>query len=380
MFPFSCKMSRRQAIKVSAVEALAVSGMAGSCYALGQEKAQGQDASTDPRAYISDEDREFVERELATFVPDRVFDAHCHLWPPGCDMKLVGLKPPLYVAGLKEWAEMVDAMHPGRKLGAFFIPLVDTITDSKSRDIHNEFVSRQIAANPLCRGSFFVKPDDDPEWVRQEVRRLGLSGLKCYHTHAAKKPTWELDIPAYLPERLIKVAHEEGWCITLHMVKSRAVADPSNIHWIRHYCKTYPNMKLILAHSARAFQPAHALEGLPHLTGLDNLYFDTSANCEPIAHEAIIRIIGHRKLMYGSDFHVSHLRGRPVATGDSFIWLYEDSPVWGEKHLHGEMVRPVLIGLESLRSLKWACWSARCGDSAIEDIFWNNAAQLFGIA
>ena len=26
------------------------------------------------------EDREFFERELASFVPDSVFDAHCHVW------------------------------------------------------------------------------------------------------------------------------------------------------------------------------------------------------------------------------------------------------------------------------------------------------------
>ena len=58
----------------------------------------------------------------------------------------------------------------------------------------------------------------------------------------------------------------------------RAVADPSNIHWIRHYCTTYPQIKLILAHSARGFQPAHNLEGLTQLADLDNLYFDTSAN------------------------------------------------------------------------------------------------------
>ena len=29
------------------------------------------------------EDREFFERELASFVPDSVFDAHCHVWQRG---------------------------------------------------------------------------------------------------------------------------------------------------------------------------------------------------------------------------------------------------------------------------------------------------------
>ena len=90
-------------------------------------------------------------------------------------------------------------------------------------------------------------------------------------------------------------------------------------------------MQLILAHSARGFQPAHNLEGLPHLRGLDNLWFDTSANCEAMAHQAIIRIIGHDKLLYGGDLPVTHARGRSVSVEDSFLWLDGDSPHWREK-------------------------------------------------
>ncbi len=29
-------------------------------------------------------DREFFERELASFLPDRIFDAHTHLWRKDC--------------------------------------------------------------------------------------------------------------------------------------------------------------------------------------------------------------------------------------------------------------------------------------------------------
>ena len=160
------------------------------------------------------------------------------------------------------------------------------------------------------------------------------------------------------------------------MVRSRAVADPENIKWIRHYCENYPNMTMILAHSARAFQPAHALEGLPQLTGLDNLYCDSSANCEQMAHQAIIRTLGHDKLLYGSDLCASHDRGRSLGAADTFVWLYNDSPVWEEKHIS---IKPVLIGLEHLRSVKWACWSERLSDTQVEDIFWNNAAKVFGV-
>ena len=325
-----------------------------------------------PESLLQPEDSEFFARELAAFVPDRVFDAHSHLW----QHRLIPWSIPgreQLDAGYSEYIQLMQDLHPDRRMAALFIPAVSL--DKKSAFTEeNEWVSRQTAANPDCRGLFFIGPEDDPDWVRQEVRRMNLHGLKCYHTMAPQQPTWNAEIPDYLPEGLVQVAHEEGWVITLHMVRSRAAADPSNIHWIRYYCEQYPQMRLILAHSARGFQPAHNLEGLPQLQGLENLYFDTSANCDPIAHQAIIRYCGHEKLMYGTDMPVSHGRGRSLGAADAFLWLGEDTPVWEEQHL---TIKPVLLGLEHLRSVKWACWSEQLGDSAVEDIFWNNAAKLF---
>ncbi len=321
---------------------------------------------------IREEDREFFDRELKSFVPDRIFDAHAHLSAPGADNELSIPDWPKPGLGYADYRQLMEMLVPGRQIVSFFLSWGST---PERIALSNEWVGREVAQATDCRGSFFVRPTDDPEWVRQEVRRLGLHGLKCYHAQAAVAPTWEADIPDYLPESLVKVAHEEGLAITLHMVKARAVADPVNIHWIRHYCETYPGMTLILAHSARGFQPAHNLEGLPQLTGLDNLYFDCSGNCEPMAHQAIIRILGHQKLMYGSDLPISHFRGRPACAADSFVWLYENSPVWNAKQM---TLKPVFVGLEHLRSLKWACWSERLTDRQVEDIFWNNAARLFG--
>jgi glutamate-1-semialdehyde 2,1-aminomutase len=318
-------------------------------------------------------DREFFDRELASFLPERIFDAHTHLWRKDCvSWSLGGDAEDL---GYAQYMAAIRQIHPERTTKGLFIPFVTPDNQEKTAAA-NAWVAQEIAGDPACRGLFFIRPDDDPERVRDEVRRLGLHGLKCYHTMSPAKPTWEAAIEDFLPEQFLKVADEEGWVITLHMVKSRAVADPANIACIRRYCETYPNMKLVLAHSARGFQPAHNLEGLPKLTGLDNLYFDTSANCEPVAHQSIMRIIGHDKLMYGSDLPVSHLRGRSLAAADSFLWLYDTAPVWGEKHMK---IDPVLVGLEHLRSLKWACWSERLTDTQVEDIFWNNAARLLDV-
>ncbi len=320
---------------------------------------------------MNEHDQAFFRRELASFVPDRIFDAHCHIWPPQhTPFKAFGpaegVDESAYVSRLRQLLGVAPA-------GALFLSFAEP-THPEQRAEVNEWTARHKRANPRHRGLFFVCPDDDPEWVRDEVDRLGLDGLKCYHTFAARERTFEAEIPEYLPEEIVRVAHQQEWAITLHMVRNRAVADESNLHWIRHYCRQYPGIKLILAHSARGFQPAHNLEGLPHLADLENLYFDASANCEAIAHQAVIRYCGHERLLYGSDYPVSHLRGRQVAAADSFLWLYESTPVWDENQ---GRVEPVLVGLEHLRSLKWACWSEKLGDPAIEDIFYRNAAKLF---
>ena len=116
-------------------------------------------------------------------------------------------------------------------------------------------------------------------------------------------------------------------------------------------------------------------ELMPQLADLENLYFDTSVNCEAFAHETIIRIMGHERLLYGSDYPCSHVLGRYIALGDSFAVLDADNPIFQTKHC---AITPALVGLEHLRSLKWACWSQKLTDTQVEDIFWNNAQRVFG--
>jgi len=322
------------------------------------------------------EDRALFERELSSFLPDRIYDMHAHLWRrndwQGRPPPAVQAAPPQIT--LEVYRECMAWILPDREIyGLHFAFPAGSPNDPVPC---NAWVSQQVAKDPLARCQFYVRPTDDPDWVAEEMQRLGLRGLKPFSCFAPRPDKENAEIPEYLPARLVEMADRHHWSITLHMVRARSLADPSNQHWIGHYCDRYPRMTLILDHCARGFNPYHAVEGLPKLQGLPNLYVDTSVATSPLAVLACIEILGVRQVLYGSDFYCSHLRGTNLPVGDSFLWLYEDAPIWSEV-LYGE--KPVLLGLENLRAIRAACQMLRLSDRQVEAIFWGNAVRVLGL-
>lgn len=320
---------------------------------------------------LRDSDREFFAAELETFVPHCVFDAHAHLYhvEDWGYAHVVGAGPA--IVDLPAFLAQNQWIVPGREVSGLFFG----VAFHSGYAAANDFVAAEAARAPGNYSQMIVPPDLDPGVLRVTAKRLGVRGLKVYHTFAQRKPTWNAEIPEYLSEEHVRVAHEEGFTITLHMVKGRALADPGNQHWIREYCTRYPNMRLILAHAARGFNGFHTVEGIESLRGLSNVWCDVSAVTESPGIEAILEVLGPSRLLWGSDYPISHLRGRCVAVGDQFLWLYEDTLDWKKAMPHAA---PDLrfIGHESLRALKHACRRMCLTDSQIEAVFYGNAVSL----
>lgn len=327
----------------------------------------------------TDADREFVARHIEPYLPDKIFDAHAHLfrhshYPAGSLPEHLNDTPT--EIGLAVYREQMERLHPnGRTVGGLFFGLAF----QGDRTGNDDFVAAEVKAGQAdgfnALGQMLIAPEMDAEAVRERVRRYGFVGLKPYHLMAQTTgPTFLAPIEEYLSEAHVQIAHEEGLSITLHMVLDRAIADPRNQATIRRYCETYPNMRMILAHAARGFNPWHTIEGIGSLAGLKNVWCDTSAVTEAGAFEAIVETLGHDRLLYGTDFHISQMRGRCIAIGDSFHWLYAEEMGLAEKHA---TLKPVLIGLESLRSLFLAIHRLKLNVRQIEDIFYYNAARLF---
>jgi len=116
--------------------------------------------------------------------------------------------------------------------------------------------------------------------------------------------------------------------------------------------------------------------GLAAPGGLANVWFDTSAICEPELLRAVIDAFGPGRLLWGSDFPVSEMRGRCVTPGDGFAWLEPDTVDFARFAPHGS---PTQVGLESLRALRQAVEGCGLSPQHVEGICAGNALGLLGM-
>ncbi|MBN1445905.1 MAG: aminotransferase class III-fold pyridoxal phosphate-dependent enzyme [Candidatus Omnitrophica bacterium] len=321
-----------------------------------------------------------VAVELQDFLPDRIFDAHAHLWK-AADIKGAGT---LWTEGPPKATVDVWRKFMGNKflkstlVGGLFAPSINASLSSEASgfDSANDFISGQMKEASESRGLLLVGPLYSSKKVARYLECPQIIGFKPYHLFGTHRPTWESPLGTYLPEWVWETAHERKLVIMLHMVKDKALADPDNQRDIREMCLKYPSAKLLLAHAARGLHPQNTIKGLPALRGLENVWFDTSAICESAAILAILREFGPRRVMWGSDFPVSEIRGKSVSIGDGFAWLQWDTLTWDSSQVRA---RPVLAGLESLRALKEAACEFGLNKDDLADVFCDNALRFTGL-
>ena len=337
-----------------------------------------------PGNFILSESDKRVLGRLHGFIPDKIFDIHAHLYHTSYLPNMAG--PGSIFAERGELADRAFyedfqlPLYPGKKqLRLNLVSTPDSSMGDRSngnRARCNDFLIKHLERYPCDIGEAFVLPDDTDDEITGLLKHPNIRGFKCYHLTAAKKPTWQAEISEYLPESAWRVADERGFCITLHMVKDAALADPGNYAIIFEKARKYPNVKLILAHAGRAFAPWTVIEGMKGLSQIPNIYFDVSAVCEPTAIFTVIKSAGHKRVLWGSDFPVSMMRGKCVSLADTFLWL--NRPDLEKLDMPGT-ADANLVGVENLNALAQACGMLGLEHDETEDIFYNNAERLFGV-
>ena len=329
-----------------------------------------------PRWELSECDKEFFALELESFLPDRLFDAHMHVDARSdysqFHWDLVAETPEM--ADAARYQSELHWIAPGRELaGATVIP---TTVSGKDWQRGNAFAAEQAAKLPGGLCAMISPPTISAEELHQVVETHQAVALKPYHLMVQREDTLHAPLSEYLPDHLAAVAHEANLAVIVHLVCDTALADESNQRDIRRLCREFPNMKMVLAHSARGFNPSHVVRGIEAVAGLDNLFFDLSSACESGAISALLRVYGPSRMMWGSDYVFSHMHGRCVAVADTFAWLYACYMAEGPRPVDPNM-QYVLAGLETLRAVKIACFVMGLTDSQVQAVFCDNAKQVF---
>ena len=320
---------------------------------------------------------EQLKNELFDFYPGRVFDIHAHIYRKSdfdSTAPEIIRKGPA-VSDINAWRLHMKELFVSEPFGGLFMPFPAFGCDIVKA---NSFLIKQLDQSRNSKGLLMVSPSLSKDEILNQLKfdPVNIAGFKPYHTFSRHTPTMDSRIDDFVPEWVFEFADEKSMVIMLHLVKDKALSDPDNQNEIISKCTKYPQMKLILAHAARGFNPENTIKGLHSLRGLDNLYFDTSAICEPDALKAILYEFGPKKLLWGSDFPVSQIKGKCVSIGDGFMWL--DNASLTNNIIAGS--GPLPVGLESLAALRKACIDFGLNDPDKEDIFFNNSYMLLGYA
>ena len=321
-----------------------------------------------------------TERDLALagnlrdFVPAEIFDIHTHPFhPPHFASDAYSFLKDAGTLGCVAHRTALARYMPTREIHGLYFGMPHRGAD---RVAMNVWVSAEVKANgtKLSRALKVVSPLDDPQQIATELRNGLFCGLKVYHVYSSREDSMNASITEYAPEWMWEILHETEGVMMLHIVRELAITDPDNQRELRRLSRAYPRMKLILAHVARSFNYRHARNGLHVLSDLDNVVVDTSAVCETESYRAALKALGPRRVLWGSDFSVSEMRGRCVTTGSDFFWLHPE--VIHPDHHPATSHEMTLVGLESLLCLQEACEDSGLTKGDIENIFLHNALGL----
>ena len=110
------------------------------------------------------------------------------------------------------------------------------------------------------------------------------------------------------------------------------------------------------------------------LATLPNVWFDFSAICESPAMMYIIQKVGIKRCMWGTDYPGSMLLGKPVAMGDTFYWISSEDC---NNFKPATTFHPCHIVTEEFLAIEQASILLNLKDKDVEDLFYNNANNLF---
>jgi len=147
--------------------------------------------------------------------------------------------------------------------------------------------------------------------------------------------------------------------------------------------KHYPKVKLIIAHVGRAYCYEDIGDAFEVLSETKNMIFDISANTNAKVFEELIKAVGAKRIIFGSDMPITRMRMRRICENGIYINLVPKGlygNVSGDKNMReieGEEAEELTFFIyEEIEAFRRAADSVGLTNRDIEDVFYNNAHQI----
>jgi uncharacterized protein len=340
---------------------------------------------------IKDVDRRMYAERILDFLPDRIIDAHTHIWR---DKDRAHQKDaldrvaswPMRVAvddTVEDLVETYRLLLPGTSV----IPLMFSLaSEGDDMDLLNGYVSRSAAGRGYPALIFA-----HPSWTGMELERKiaagGFVGAKVYLSLSPSYiPRGEIRIFDFLPQHQLEVIDRNGWVVMLHIPRDGRLRDPVNLAQMLEIERNFPGVKLIIAHVGRAYCDEDVGDAFDVLRGTRNMVFDFCGNTNARVFEKAIRAFGSERCLFGTDLPITRMRMRRVCEEGTYVnivprGLYGD--VSGDRNMR-EVPSPEADTLtfflyEELNAIRSACETVGCGRGDVEAIFFTNAKRVLGI-
>ncbi|MEI8063267.1 MAG: amidohydrolase family protein [Verrucomicrobiota bacterium] len=335
-------------------------------------------------------DRQVYETKLRDFLPRKMIDIHTHAWRSSDvirrkkvahDKRIVSW--PARVAKdspIEELQETYRLMFPDKQVTPLIFPIGPSNGNLGKLNAYASKCHRRHKVPALIWS--------DPKWSAEELERRiiagGFSGAKSYLIMAPSYlPGNEIRCLDFFPPHQLEVHNRHGWAVMLHIPRDGRLKDPVNLQQMLEIEREYPHLKLIIAHVGRAYCDHDIGNAFEVLANSKRMYFDFCANTNANVFTQLIRCVGPRRILFGSDLPITRMRMRRVTSGDHYVnlvpkGLYGD--VSGDKNM-GEVTGAAAAKLtfflyEQILAFRQAAERTGLTAGDVEDVFYRNAVRL----
>lgn len=337
---------------------------------------------------VTEYDKKVYAEELKDFLPDKILDVHTHVWlkelrdevqeDPDTEKRTVTW-PDLVAAdnSIEDLQETYRLMFPGKDVKSLMF------TGGGASKANNEYVAR-VSKKTGWPALYYSHPEQSADELETIIREGGFLGLKSYLDLAPKYlPEREIRIFDFFPKHQLKRMDEMGAIVMLHIPRPGRLKDPVNLGQILELKREFPNVRLIIAHIGRAYVKADVGNAFEVLSAAPDLMFDFCANCCEYAITELIRNVGPKHVMFGTDMPILRMRTRRIEENGTYInlvppGLYGDPSQ--DPHLREvspeEAEKITFFAYEELLAFKRACKTLGMSRQDVEDMMYNNAVNL----